>query len=160
MIDELAPVLTIVSAVGAALVGGMFFAFSTFIMKALGRLPAAHGIAAMQSINAVVINPLFLAAFFGTAVSCIALAVFSLVRWHPPGTALLLAGSALYLLGTILVTLLCNVPRNGALAAVEPASDEGARLWARYLRTWTAWNHVRTVAAISAAASLMLALRY
>ena len=61
--------------------------------------------------------------------------------------------------GVILVTVLFNVPRNNALATVEPASAEGARLWADYLRTWTAWNHVRTVAAIAAAAVFMLALR-
>ena len=29
----------------------MFFAFSTFVMQALDRLPAPQGIAAMQSIN-------------------------------------------------------------------------------------------------------------
>jgi uncharacterized membrane protein len=33
-------------AVGAGLVGGVFFAFSTFVMKALSQLPAEQGIAA------------------------------------------------------------------------------------------------------------------
>lgn len=44
---------------GAALIGGVFFAFSSFIMKALARLPSAEGVAAMQSINAVVLNRSF-----------------------------------------------------------------------------------------------------
>ena len=47
---------------------GLFFAFSTFIMRALGGLPANGGLAAMQSINVVVINWRFLAVFLGTAV--------------------------------------------------------------------------------------------
>ncbi len=44
---------------GSALVGGVFFAFSSFVMKALARVPSPEGIAAMQSINVVVINPSF-----------------------------------------------------------------------------------------------------
>ncbi len=44
-------------ALGSALVAGVFFAFSTFVMKALGRLQPEQGIAAMQSINVTVLNP-------------------------------------------------------------------------------------------------------
>ena len=36
---------------GCGLVAGIFFAFSTFVMRALGRRPAGEGIAAMQAIN-------------------------------------------------------------------------------------------------------------
>jgi len=52
-----------------------------------------------------------------------------------------------------------NVPLNNALAAVDPASADGARVWAGYFTRWTAWNHVRTVAALAAAASLTIARR-
>lgn len=158
MIDNLIFVLTLVSALGCGLIGGAFFAFSTFVMKALARLPAAQGIAAMQSINVVVINPMFMTAMFGTGVACLMLAVSSFFRWHKPGAAYLLAGSLLYLVGTILVTIVFNVPRNDALAAVDPASAEGASLWSSYVTSWTAWNHVRTVAALVAAASFSVGL--
>ena len=63
-----------------------------------------------------------------------------------------------HVVGTFGVTLVFNVPRNDALAVVDPASAEGARLWAGYVRIWTAWNHVRTVAAVAAAAALTVAL--
>lgn len=129
-------------------------------MRALGSLPSAHGIDAMKSINVVVINPRFLTAFFGTAATCLLVMVRSLLRWHDPGAAYLLVGSLLYLLGTVLVTMVCNVPRNNALKAVESASAEGTRVWADYLNIWTAWNHVRTLAALAAAVSLTLALCY
>ena len=158
MIDRLLLVLTFVSALGCGLVAGIFFAFSAFVMKALGRIPPAQGIAAMQSINVAVINPGFLTAFFGTALACLVLAISSLVRWHEPGAPYLLVGSLLYLIGTILVTMAFNVPRNDALAAVDPASTDGALLWAGYLTRWTAWNHIRTAAALAAAASLTVAL--
>jgi uncharacterized membrane protein len=112
------------AALGSGLVGGVFFAFSTFVMRALARVPAAQGIAAMQSIN---------------------------------GAAYILAGSLLYLVGTVGVTIGFNVPLNNALAAVKPDSAEGANLWRHYLVRWTAWNHVRTVAALAAAAALTMA---
>jgi uncharacterized membrane protein len=54
--------------------------------------------------------------------------------------------------------MVCNVPRNNALAAAAPEAAESAGLWARYLAQWTAWNHLRTVACIAAAAAFTLAL--
>jgi uncharacterized membrane protein len=151
-------ILTLFSALGSGLIAGVFLGFSTFVMKALARRPPAEGIAAMQSINVAVINPAFLAPFLGTAVTCLAVAVLSVVRWQELGAAYGLAGGLLYLIGTFGVTMVCNVPRNDALEAVDPASEGGARLWADYLVSWTAWNHVRTAAAFVAAALLTLAL--
>ena len=158
MIDKLISILTFSSGLGCGLIGGVFFAFSAFVMKALARLSPAHGIAAMQSFNIVVINPLFFAVFFGTAAGCVFLAISSLARWQRPGAVYLLIGSLLYLVGTILVTMLFNVPRNNALGAVDPTSSDGARLWIDYVVSWTAWNHVRTIAALAAAALLTIAL--
>jgi uncharacterized membrane protein len=160
MVFDLFFALALISALGCGLMAGLFFAFSSFIMKALSRLPAPQGIAAMQSINVAVINPVFLSVFFGTAAGCFLLTMLSLFGWHEPGSEYLLAGSLLYLLGTFLVTVIFNVSLNRALAAVEPASAEGARLWSVYLRSWTRWNHVRALAALVATASLMLALRF
>ena len=60
--------LILAAALGAATIGGVFFAFSTFVMRALGQLPPTQGVAAMQRINVVVLNPVFLGIFVGTAV--------------------------------------------------------------------------------------------
>jgi uncharacterized membrane protein len=158
MIDNLLFASTLVSALGCGLIAGFFFAFSVCVMDALARLPPAQGIAAMQSINIVVINPWFMAAFLGTAAVCVILAICSPLMWHKPGAGYLLVGSLLYLVGSILVTMMFNVPRNNALAVVDPASVDGASLWASYVRSWTAWNHVRTVAALAAAAAFTIAL--
>jgi len=151
-------ILTLLSALGCGLVGGVFFAFSTFVMRALAALPPPQGIAAMKSINITVLNPMFLGLFLGTAIGCVILIVPALLNWQKPGTACVLVGSALYLLGTFLVTVIFNVPRNDALATLDPASPECARLWAEYVASWTLWNHVRTIAAIAAAILLMIAL--
>ena len=66
--------LIVVSALGSGLIGGIFFAFSSFIMKALARVPPTHGIAVMQSINVTVLNIWFSRCSLGLerAASCLA----------------------------------------------------------------------------------------
>lgn len=82
----------------------------------------------------------------------------SLLRWRYPGSVYLLVGGALYLIGSLFVTAVFNVPKNQSLASAEPDDPDSASLWLDYLSTWTAWNHVRTVASILAAASLIVGL--
>jgi uncharacterized membrane protein len=86
--------LAVAAALGSGLIAGFFFAFSVVTMKALSRLPPEQGIAAMQSINVVVLNPWFFTAFFGTAVACIILATYSLLHWRTPGAIHLLAAAS------------------------------------------------------------------
>jgi uncharacterized membrane protein len=152
-------ILTLLCALGSGLIAGFFYAFSIAVMRALGKLPPAQGVAAMQSINVVVINPVFLGVFLGTAIACLVLLVGTLVRWRLPGGTLLVAASLLYVVGSFLVTMLFNVPRNNALAAVTPGTPAGDALWTDYLRTWTAWNHVRMLASLAASALFILAYR-
>ena len=159
-VDQLLFALTLLAALGCGLIAGVFFAFSAFVMKALARLPTGEGIAAMQSVNVTVLNPWFMAAFLGTAAACVLALISSLLRWHEPGAVHLFVGGALYLVGSLLVTIVFNVPKNEALASVAPADPDGASLWASYVSSWTAWNHVRTAAALAAAASFSIALGY
>jgi uncharacterized membrane protein len=70
------------------------------------------------------------------------------------------SSAARYLVRSLLVTLVFNVPKNEALASVAPANPEGASLWTDYLSKWTAWNHVRAAAALAAAASFSVSLGY
>jgi uncharacterized membrane protein len=149
----------VLAAVGAGLIAGTFFAFSTFVMGALQKLPPPQGVAAMQSINIVVINPWFMTVFMGTVLLSAIGAVASIVGWQDPGAGWVLAGSAMYVVGTFLVTMVFNVPRNDALASVPAATDEAARLWVTYLSSWTAWNHVRTIAALGAMVAFTIAFR-
>ena len=114
----------------------------------------------MQSIDVAVINPVFFAAFFGTAAACALVVIASLLRWHDTDAVYLLVGGTLYLVGSLLVTVVFNVPENDALASVTPADPDGDCPWASYLAKWTAWNHVRTATALAAAASLTIGLCY
>ena len=158
-VDDLLFALTLFAALGCGLTAGVFFAFSAFVMKALARrLPIAQGVAAMQAINVAAVTPAFMAALFGTAVACGALAVSALFAWDERFAPYLLIGSALYLVGTILLTIAYHVPRNEALAAVQPHSTDAESYWRRYLSGWTAWNHVRAATSLGAAAALTIAL--
>lgn len=151
-------ILKLFAALGCGLIAGVFFAFSTFVMKALAQQLPAQGITTMQSINITVSNPWFMTAFLGTSLVCLILVVSSLLRWQQPGTAYLLISALFYLIGCFGVTMVFNVPLNDALAAANPNSSEGTTLWARYLANWTFWNHVRAIAAFIAAALFTMAL--
>ncbi len=150
-------ILILLAAIGSGLVAGIFFAFSTFVMSALGRLAPEQGIAAMQTINITVINPWFLGVFMGTALGSVVLAVAGCLNWGEAGALYLVLGGVLYFVGCFLVTVVFNVPLNNALAEVDPASEEGASVWTGYLSTWTMWNHVRTAAPLAAMVFFVLA---
>ncbi len=147
-----------VALLGSALIGGVFFTFSSFVMKALARVPSAEGIAAMQSINVVVINPSFMGAFMGTAVRSLSIIGFVLTRESDPGALLFLGGAVSYFAGTFLVTMFGNVPLNNQLAAVSTTDPAASDVWNHYLERWTMWNTVRTVAAMLAALLYCLGL--
>lgn len=151
-------VLTLLAALGCGAMAGVFFAFSAFVMKALGRLSTEQGVAAMQAINVAAVTPVFMAALFGTAAACGALVVSALLAWEERFAPYLLAGSALYLVGTILMTVAYHVPRNEALARVEGHGPEAERHWRRYVSGWTTANHLRVVASLAAAATITIAL--
>jgi uncharacterized membrane protein len=158
MIADYPRTLTIVAAVGACVSGGVFFAFSTFVMKALGRLPDAEAISAMKAINKAAPSPLFMLALFGTGAVSIVLSVSALRHLDRSWAAYVLVGGALYMV-CIILTIAYHVPHNDALALVDPRSPGAAHAWAQYHSPWTAWNHVRTVTALAGATSFILALR-
>jgi uncharacterized membrane protein len=143
-------------AVATGLVGGVFFAFSTFVMAGLGRLPAGHGAAAMQAINVTAVTPAFMSALFGTAVASAAAAVAALVGVDGAASPLVVVAALLYVASAIGLTLAYHVPRNDRLAGLDGA--EAAAHWDLYRREWTAANHLRTLGPLLASALLVAAL--
>jgi uncharacterized membrane protein len=148
----LIPGLLWFSAIGCGLLAGLYFAFSAFIMTALARIEQAQGIAAMNAIDDAIVKSLFMPLFLGTTLTSAALAVLAVFRWGEPGAATMLAGGVIHVTGMFAVTMIFNVPLNNALAAVDPSSPEAGLVWTRYLKDWTRWNHVRTIASVVASA--------
>ena len=157
--SRLVQYLTFATALGCGLSAGVFFAFSSFVMPALDRLAPAQSIRAMNSINKLALTPVFMTALIGTAVACGVLGVWALVSWGERPAVLVLAGSALYLVGAIGVTRAANVPLNDALMTVDPDAAGAAGRWSAYLGDWTAWNHARAVCTLAASGLLIAALR-
>jgi uncharacterized membrane protein len=155
---QLVLILSYAAALGAAAVGGLFYAFSTFTMRGLDRTDPAEAITAMRGINAEAqANAPFLVMFLGSALLALAVGIVAALQLGRPGSVYLLAGAACAVLALI-ITIGFNIPLNDHLAAVDPAGlnpAEGAREWAAYYRPWTAWNHARSVVSLVGAALLL-----
>lgn len=135
-------VIIVAAITGAGLVTGLLFAFSNFVMKALADLTSDKGMFAMQRINEIIINPVFLVLFLGTPILCSVIAVNSGLKINEPGSMFLLVGALAYLIGPFGITVLFNVPLNNQLARAEvPDADD---IWPMYQEKWQRWNHIRT----------------
>ncbi len=137
----------------SAIMAGLYFAFSVFIMRALKTLDGPDGARAMNAINAEIVRTAFLPIFLLSSLVALVLAVIAVPQWGAPGATAMAQGGAIYFVGMFMVTVGRNVPLNNALAAADPESQTGAAVWARYLSEWTRWNHARTVSCL---ASLVL----
>jgi uncharacterized membrane protein len=157
-IERWALLLTFVAAIGSLLVSGVLFAFSSFVMAGLARIPPDQGIAAMRSINVTVITTSFMLAFLGTGLVCVLLGASSYFRRGKPGATLIAVASLTCVIGCIGVTLAFNVPLNNGLAKVQAGTADATAYWGRFLSEWVAWNHVRTVASFAAGIFFVYAL--
>ncbi len=108
--------------------------------------------------NVVILRSLFLPFFFATSLAALILFVIGVFRLGSSGAVAMLVGGVLYVLGMFVVTMTRNVPLNNALQVAATSSAGSAEVWARYLREWTMWNHVRTVASTAACALFIAAL--
>ena len=141
---------------GSGVISGLLFAFSLVVMRALRELPPEVGMAAMQRINVLIVRPLFLLFFLGTAALCLALLFVGSRGLPESGALLLLIGGVAYLFGPIGITLGFNVPLNNALAAAR--TEDASDAWPTYVSAWLRWNHVRTALGVLSTGLLSLGL--
>ena len=134
--------MVIASIVGAGLITGLLFSFSNFVMRALAQLQPEKGMFAMQQINEKIINPMFLAIFFGTPLLCAVVAFNSVQELSEPGRVVLFIASVAYVIGPFGITMLFNVPLNNQLA--RGSLSEAEKVWGKYQIVWQRWNHLRT----------------
>lgn len=139
-------------ALGCGLSAGVFFAFSAFVLPAVSSLPDDRAVASMQAINVKAVTAPFMLLLFGTAAGCLWVGVGAARHLGRPGAAWVLAGAAVFLAGTILVTIAGNVPLNDALE--RAGAHDAARAWSDFEPGWAVLNHVRTVSSTGAAVLL------
>ncbi|MGV0815364.1 anthrone oxygenase family protein [Mycolicibacterium boenickei] len=151
-------ILTAVTALASAAAGGIFYAFSTFVMRGLDRTGPVEAITAMRGMNAEANgNAPFLLFLIGSALLSASVGVIAVAQIGRPGSWYLLAGAIFGVLGMV-VTMLFNVPLNNHIDKVDLA--DAAAEWQAYLSSWTAWNHVRTGTGFVGAALMLVGLAY
>lgn len=148
-------------ALWSAIVGGVFSAFSEFVMSALIKTEAAGGIEAMQHINRDVIKTQFVAGILSIAALSVLFALYGIVVFEGASLIALVIAAVVYLTSVFLVTLLGNVPMNNKLESLDHTTSAAVAYWAEYGRDWTRLNHIRTMgsiltAGLYAAAAILL----
>ena len=146
------------SIVSVAIMTGVYFTFSAFVMRSLDAIEAPAGMKAMQSINRIIVKSAFLPSFFASTLVCAALTVRASLDMAAPGAPWMMVGAALYVVGMFGVTLVGNVPLNNTLEATPADGPEAKAIWAIYMRQWTRWNHVRTLSCTASLVFLVLAM--
>ncbi len=149
------PSLPIALATSAGVASGTTYAFSTFVMRGLGRLSEADAIRAMQAINETAISGAFLAVLVGTGP---ALGLYAAARASlGTGSGWLWSAAAVFVVGVVGVTVAGNVPLNEALDRVV-ADQAAPGTWQAYARPWLRYNHLRTAMAAASCALVITSL--
>jgi uncharacterized membrane protein len=152
--------MLVATATFAALMSGLFFAYTASVSPGLGRLPDAGYLSAMQQINRAIQNPVFFVVFFGCLVL---LPLSTFLQYGNPITArvwLLLAATVVYLVGVFGTTVLGNIPLNNMLDSfdIPSATEQSLRAQrASFEQRWNLFNDVRTVASLVTVVLVILA---
>ncbi|MEM6768925.1 MAG: anthrone oxygenase family protein [Bacteroidota bacterium] len=136
---------------------GLFYAWMVSVIPGTRKLIDRPYLKSMQSINREILNPAFFLIFFGSPVM---LGISTIQHWGVGQVYwLLLAATVVYLLGTLGVTILGNVPLNNALDSLDLASlqeDNLQEFRKMYEGKWNRFHFIRTVfSVVSFTLSLM-----
>jgi uncharacterized membrane protein len=148
MSEVLREVVLIAATITMGLMAGVFGIYGNAIMPGLRQTDDRTFVAAFQSIDRAIINPVFMATFFGALALSALAALLHLTGDGRPALPWIGAALVLYLF-VFVVTIRVNVPRNNEIKAagdVERMTDpHGVRERFDEAR-WVRWNHVRTSA--------------
>lgn len=148
----------VLAALATALMAGLFYAWSCSVMLGFARLPDSKFVSVMQATNRAIQNPIFFAAFFGAPVFLI---ISTVLHYNQSlRFTLLLAATAIYLIGTFGVTIFGNVPLNNTLDRFDLESagvEEIALQRANFETRWSNLNTIRTVSSTLAMILIVIA---
>jgi uncharacterized membrane protein len=153
-----ANIILLITAFTTALIAGLFYSYSCSVNPGLGKLPDAGYLAAMQSINREILNPLFFMSFMGTL---ILLPVSTWMQYSNPVPTrfyCMLAATIVYALGTFGVTIMGNVPLNNALDGFQLHSASPELLQQQRELFEKPWNRLHGIRTFANAVALILVL--
>ena len=125
-------------------IGGVYFAFSFFVMQSLKKTSASDAIRTMNTINLVILKSPFMFLFFFSSFIAFILFLENLILYKlisNEGFA-----SLIFLVGMFICTATKNVPLNNKLADFDfnESSCNPEIEWNYYYNNWVKWNHIRT----------------
>jgi uncharacterized membrane protein len=160
MSDVLREVVLIAATMTMGLMAGVFGIYGNAIMPGLRRTDDRTFVAAFQSIDRAIINPVFMVTFFDALALTALAALLHLTGDQRPMLPWIGAALVLYLF-VFVITIGVNVPRNNEIKAagdVDGMTDlHGVRDRFDEAR-WVRWNHLRTFASTVAFGLLAWAL--
>ena len=144
-------------ALWSAVIGGVFSAFSEFVMSGLLRTAPAGGIEAMQHITRTVIKTQFVAGILSIALFSVLFALYSTTIFEGAALVTLILAPIVYLPTVFFMTIFGNVPMNNKLERLNHKTFEAETYWIDYGRDWTRLNHIRTLGSILTAGLYIIA---
>ena len=132
-------------AIWSAVIGGVFSAFSEFVMAGLLRTAPKGGIEAMQHINRTVLKTQFVAGLLLIAPLSVLLGIYGTTSLSGASRGALILAPLIYLPTVFLMTVFGNVPMNKRLERYACGTADAQEYWKIYGRDWTRLNHVRTI---------------
>jgi uncharacterized membrane protein len=139
------------------------FAFACVAMPGIRNLSDHDFLQAFKAMDRVIQNnqPLFMLVWVGSVVALVISAVLGVTRLDGADRLLIVAATAIYLLGVQLPTATINIPLNNQLQAEDlgSLSESGLRdLRSDFEPRWTRWNLIRTGFAVLTSALLIVLL--
>lgn len=155
--------LLVLSTLLVALVAGLVFTFALITMPGIKKLDDAAFIRAFQVMDGIIQNgsPVFSLVWAGSVVALLIAAVLGFRQLDGLPQGLLVAATAIYILGVQLPTVTINIPLNNELQTLDVATMDRTALEAarnQFEPRWNQWNLIRTVLAIVVTAMLLIVL--
>ena len=158
---DLAQTITLLGGtIATGLMAGVFSLYAHTIMRGLGTTDDRTFVGAFQAIDRAIINPIFMANFFGTLILDGAAAGLQLGEGDRGVLAWVIVALALYVTA-VAITVVVHVPLNDQIKAAGDAQEVSdiAAVRARFHETrWATWNTVRAAATTIAFGCLTWAL--
>ncbi|MEA3437308.1 MAG: DUF1772 domain-containing protein [Thermodesulfobacteriota bacterium] len=148
-------VIWLIATLLTGLSAGFFYSWQVSVIPGTKLINARNYIETMQSINRAIINPAFLLIFIGPFLMQI-LAIYQFRGTS--AMAYLLAACLCYFLGTLLVTVLGNVPLNNSLDLLNSNNMSPEQLDHTRLQYALKWNRLHTLRTVFAVLSFILML--
>ncbi|MCY0094311.1 DUF1772 domain-containing protein [Hoeflea ulvae] len=148
-----------VSVLAYAAIGGVFLAFSDFLMRSFNLVRDQGGIEAMQVLNVEIMRSVFMVLFMGLTLVSLFIAVYAAINLGGTPRLLLMLAGGLYIIGVFALTAAGNVPLNNQLATLAPSTPQALAFWKEaYMTRWVSLNTLRTIACLLASGLTLAAL--